>query len=309
MINAAINSEVHQMLAGHKILILITTYRRPEKLSRLVGQISHFICEYAGRNHYQIAITDSEPNNISPFNESVIYMNNKGIGFDSNLFWAFKRFINDYQYIFAIGDDDLLNPYQNPLHLIDDALASDAEVYLFNHYEFINTKDGINDKVIVGDPFYTQENARHYQSDPFTFATRPIPRYCGLVYRSRFIKSCLDILPFFNNTLHLYALPCLLAASHRKMAFVETPLTMFDFTPKNDGAWEDEVRVKSGLMNFCRALKGVVSESEIEIVIDAFYRDYFSTSSDLFQSHGDLYRFDTRALFSRFLERPILNQN
>ncbi|MFM7131870.1 MAG: hypothetical protein ACKO0V_21190 [bacterium] len=62
------------MARGKKIVLLITTYKRREKLIRLVRQMSHYISTYAGSNAYQIAITDSEQGNTSPFDSHIDYI-------------------------------------------------------------------------------------------------------------------------------------------------------------------------------------------------------------------------------------------
>lgn len=297
---------MHLMARGKKIVLLITTYKRREKLIRLVRQMSHYIITYAGSNAYQIAITDSEQGNTSPFDSHIDYMTNQGTGFDLNLLGALTKFSDVADYIFAMGDDDLLNPYLHPLPLIDQAIAAGAGVYLFNHLNYVNTDEGINEKVHLGDPLYNSSHLKLYRSDPFAFVTQPLPRYCGIIYESGFIKNCLETLAQFDHTLHLYAVPCLIAACQSRLAYYDTPLTMFDVTPKTDGAWEDNVRVRPGLLHFCRALKGVIPQAQLEQLLNGFYRDYFSKPSHLFTHQKDLYLFHTKESFLQYLENMAL---
>ena len=288
------------MNQAKKIVLLITTYKRREKLIRLVRQMSHYITTYTGSNQYQIAVTDSEQGNTSPFDTDIFYMTNQGTGFDLNLLGALRRFAGESDFIFAMGDDDLLSPYLNPLPLVDQATGAGA--YVFNHYEFTNTDEGINEKVRVFEPLYDARHTRLYHSDPFAFVTQPLPRYCGIIYESGFIRSCLETLTRFDHTLHLYAVPCLIAACQSRLAYYDTPLTMFDITPKTDGAWEDNIRVRLGLLHFCRALKGVIPPTQLDQLLDGFYRDYFSRPSHLFTHQKDLYLFHTKDSFLQYLE-------
>lgn len=290
------------MASAKKIVLLITTYKRQEKLIRLVRQMSYYIKTYTGSNQYQIAITDSERGNASPFDSNILYMTNQGTGFDLNLLGALRRFAGESDFIFAMGDDDLLSPYLNPLPLVDQATGAGAGAYVFNHYEYVNTDEGINEKVHVGDPLYDARHMRLYQTDPFAFVTQPLPRYCGIIYESGFIRNCLETLTRFDHTLHLYAVPCLIAACQSRLAYYDTPLTMFDITPKTDGAWEDNIRVRLGLLHFCRALQGVVPPAQHDQLLNGFYRDYFSKPSSLFTEKKDLYLFHTKESFLEYLE-------
>ena len=72
-----------------KICLLITTYRRDIQLVRLLSQIMDLRSKYTGSAVFETAVTDSELDNaarhiLEPLCD--LYVNNKGSGFDDNLF-------------------------------------------------------------------------------------------------------------------------------------------------------------------------------------------------------------------------------
>ena len=286
-------------MSNKKILFLITTYKRPEKLVRLVNQLTGLMKDYTGVNHYEIAISDSDKTACSLFDSTMTYIHNKGEGFDSNLLYAFERFWKDYDFIFPMGDDDLLSPFVN-LFYIDGVLQVDAGAYLFDHYFFLEkgvpgdhefTVSGraygdhseeanrLDAGLVVKGKFYNIESRANFQNDPFHFIVSPIPSYCGIIYDTRMIGNCLEFLPLFIGTLHLYVVPCLIAASRGSLAFFDYPLTMYHFETKTDGAWENKSHVFIGLMNFARRIKGLVRDHEYEILLKSFF-DFFFTKSE-----------------------------
>jgi hypothetical protein len=287
-------------MSKKNILILITTYKRPKTLARLVNQLVSVIKDYKGVNQYDIAISDSDRTASSLFDSTITYIHNKGEGFDCNLFYAFERFWQDYDFIFPMGDDDLLSPFAN-LFYIDGVLQVDAEAFVFDHCLFLqNVVPGDQEFVIGGraygdhsaeanrldgglvvkGKFYNTDSKTNFLNDPFRFIVNPIPSYCGIIYDTRLIGKCMELLPLFIGTLHLYVMPCLIAASCGSLAFLDYPLTFYHYEAKSDGAWENSSHVFMGLMNFARRMKGLVRDHEYEILLIAFY-DLFFTKSEL----------------------------
>jgi hypothetical protein len=308
-------------MSKKKILILITTYKRPEKLVRLVNQMVGLIKDYTGVNQYDIVVSDSDRTASSLFDSTITYIHNKGEGFDWNLFYAFERFWQEYDFIFPMGDDDLLSPFAN-LFLIDGVLKVDAEIYLFNYYLFLeNVVPTDQDFVISGraygdhseeanrpdaglvvkETFYKIENKINFENDPFHFIVSPIPSYCGIIYDTRLIGKCMELLPFFIGTYHLHVLPCIIAASRGSLEYFDIPLVLFDWNPNKEWG-EDMSLIYKGLMNFVRRSKGLVRDHEYEILLKSFYEWFFTKSEYGFRADPKFIGFKSWQEYLEYVE-------
>jgi hypothetical protein len=83
----------------------------------------------------------------------------------------------------------------------------------------------------------------------------------------------------YRGTLHLYALPLLMAAKLRKVHFVDFPLTYFRAEPSVSGAWENSDAVFFGLVKFLINLKFFLDPLEYETAKNGFMENYIGDDS------------------------------
>jgi hypothetical protein len=271
----------------HRIAIVVPTYQRNELLFRLLNQLLEATEAYRGRNHYVIHITDSDSAN--PAAESLSahdlrYHVNPGRGFDDNLLSFYGREA-DYDYVLSISDDDLLAPLEHePLTVIDQALESGHDAYLFNHANFVESAAGI-----------TITEARHLRDPRWAIdsealrdaSLRLLPKHVGLAYSRPLLTRYSSLLPRFRDTLHLYAAPFLLACSAGTARFVDEPIFLFRCEAHADGAWSSWKAVFDGLARFLHALRTTLSESQYSTAREGFFTHYLGRNAWLRRMVGE----------------------
>ncbi|GAA3056891.1 hypothetical protein GCM10010520_01900 [Rhizobium viscosum] len=267
-----------------KICLLITTHRRDIQLVRLLSQIMDLRSKYTGPAVFETAVTDSELDNaarhiLEPLCD--LYVTNKGSGFDDNLFHFYADHARNYDFIFSISDDDVFSCGQvNPLDLLELAAKQQHDAVLFNHCEYRSADMLATELTYTLSPsFYTNPKL---MDEPEAFRRHflgCVPRHVGLLYRSSFIIENLGKLAAFRNTLHLYAVPLLLALEKNRAMFFDYPLNYFAADRPRDGAWEDWTNVFMGLYRFLLAAKAILSPASFAITKQGFMANYLNDRS------------------------------
>jgi hypothetical protein len=256
-----------------RIGLLVPTYRRNELLAGLLTQCEALAGRYAGPNVYEVAITDSDPDNPRAAEwaaRAAVYALNTGRGFDDNLLSFWQRHADRYDYLLSISDDDLFADFElHPWRVIDIALESRPQALLFNHVEFRNGA--------LGEIYYGE---RYYRSVGMTanpeMLRRSIlelpPRHAGILYGRRLLQDALPRLQPFRETLHLYAVPLMLAAAHHRACFVDVALVLFNEDVKHGGAWADKGGVFDGLVRLLVGLHGVLPGDAYGMSCNGFWK-------------------------------------
>jgi hypothetical protein len=262
-----------------KICILIPTYKRNDSLFQLLSQINKIINDYVGPNSYKVIVTDSDVKNPQ---ESLItsscdqYIKNKGLGFDDNLLFFYHDNAHLYDYIFSISDDDLFGFQKiNPLYIVDSSLKDNPEAVLFNHINF-ESKNGL---IFLKNKHYSSLDLSINDDFLFTYFLKLLPRHAGLIYSSKLIFNYLETLSQYRGTLHLYALPLLMAAKLKKVNYIDFPLVYFKSEPSVSGAWENAEAVFFGLIKFLINLKILLNDAEYEAAKNGFIENYIGDDS------------------------------
>ncbi len=256
-----------------KITILITTFKREVSLNVILRQLDDFYKDYDKKNDYQILICNSDSNTSAIDFKKTLHsqikmpfrvITNQGEGFDDNLVNGFSNLEGDY--VFLMADDDIF--LENPFFSIDWSFGFiKKDCYLFNHVNASN-----------GELYYKNKirslNLRIH-----------LPRYCGLMYSIKFLKN----LPLekFNHTLHLYAIPFVIAALKNRVKLITTPLVIFSDPEKNDGAWVDKQAILLGLEKFLKNCKNFVSRDDFLALSHYFYENYLSKNSPVFRNESN----------------------
>ncbi len=242
-----------------KITILITTYRRNYSLNFILNQLAVFYQSYSGTNSYKFLICNSDKNYPLDLSNSflpTVVIENKNKGFDYNLLAGIRAVENECDYVFLMGDDDLF--LKNPFEAIDSAFGFfKKDCYLFNH---------------------VNKNNLRRQKRPGRFS---VPRYCGFLYRTKFLKQL--SLDDFDGTLHLYAAPLLLTS---KIKFIKKPLVVFNDSWKGDGAWQSCEAILEGLRKFLKSFKEILPQEKTKKLSANFFKSYFSEDSEVFHNKG-----------------------
>lgn len=259
-----------------KICIVIPTYRRNEQLFSLLNQCAAFMNEYRGPNAYDLAVTDSDRNN--PMAESIRqagmrYVINPGQGFDDNLYYFYASSSGTYDYIFSISDDDMFFVQRaNPLYMLDVAVLLGRDAVMFNHRD------------------YQRQDSSNYSVRPAVYYTNPLlscnddvlaqailsslPRHVGLLYSTHILRKYDNVISQFRGTLHLYAIPAILAAVDRNAAFLDYCLCLFHHEIRDDGAWESTEAVFHGILAFLKKLKTILPSDLYQVSEEGFMAEY-----------------------------------
>ena len=276
-----------------KICLLITTYRRDIQLVRLLSQIIDLRSKYTGPVVFETVVADSDPDNaarhiLEPLCD--LYVTNKGSGFDDNLFHFYADHARNCDFIFSIGDADVFSCGQvNPLDLLELAARQEHDAVLFNHCEYRSADMLATELTYTLSPaFYTNPKL---MDEPETFRRHflgHVPRHVGLLYRSSLIIESLGKLAAFRDTLHLYAVPFLLALEKNRAMFFDYPLNYFAADATSDGTSKDWTDVFMGLYRFLLAAKAILSPASFAITKQGFMANYLNDRSWL---RGSLSRF------------------
>ncbi|MBS0448191.1 MAG: hypothetical protein JSR59_19855 [Proteobacteria bacterium] len=260
-----------QAASGRTVAILITTYRRNAKLLRLVEMMTALIRAYAGPNHYFICVADSDRTNDVALPPGTSYLVNAGDGFDDNLLGAFRFLSGACDHVFAMADDDLPNPFVDPLTIIDAALRCDErDVVLFNHVTYVESGG-----ITLDRHFYSVTETVNLSADPIPMLSGRMPRYAGVLYRTAFVRALLPQLQALRTSLHAYAAPIYIAADRGRFLFFDHGIVLFDDAAKADGAWESARRVHRGLMQFLKHMAPCLSPGAYRYLVQGLYHVFF----------------------------------
>lgn len=268
-----------------RICILITTYKRNDRLLSLLAQCRDIFQAYQGNNTYTLCIADSDAENpvaqrlaADPL---VKYSINPGTGLDDNLFYFWKNNYDDHDYIFGIPDDAVFVPGVNPLYMIDGAAASGEDVAIFNSWHSSFRRDGgISPPGSKAFPDLLGVADRTMLSHHFL--TRPID-YGFALYATSALKNKETEIRRFNGKL-MYLAPILLAAMRRKLTFIPYAICFSNNLPVRtrrmfaDGAWESHTVVFNGVINFLAEAKRILpphfyKEMERFLLVSIFDKD------------------------------------
>ncbi|MQQ08443.1 hypothetical protein GFB49_08265 [Epibacterium sp. SM1979] len=273
-------------MTAMKICLLVPTYKRNIPLVRLLTQMHQRRSQYTGPCEFHVAVTDSDRNNearhiIEPLCDK--YITNEGVGFDDNMYFFYSKYLDGYDYVLSISDDDLLSVGSlNPLDLIELATKGKADAVLFGHRSYTTPDINAMDfQLTLQSHFYDRE-LFHESSETFRlFMLGYIPRHIGIMYRCSLIQNYLPQVELFRDTLHLFAAPFMLAARDNKIEFADVSLAYFNDDQKGDGAWQNETSVISGLIKFQKVCKTLMSPADYEILERGFWAHYFGNGAML----------------------------
>ena len=270
----------------NRICILIPTYKRNDALLRVANQCRDFIEKYRGHNSYELCVADSDPNNsIAPLPDylKAKYSVNPGSGFDDNLYYFWLNNIDKYDYIFSMSDDDLFMPQLNPLYLLDAAIETGNQVIMFNHRYY---KLHLNGTIELGAVLYPNIELLLDKTRLLHKLLATLPSHIGTLYSTKFLKITLDKTYEFRNTLHLYAVPVLLAAASNTLLFSDHVLCLYHNEFKSDGAWSVSENVIHGLVDFLKKLKQFLPPDLYGIAETGFFTFYFGDDCWIRQQIG-----------------------
>jgi hypothetical protein len=254
------------------VAILITTFNRNARLLRAVKAVCGLIEAYRGPNRYFVCVADSNRDNAVKLPAGVSRLANAGEGFDDNLLGAFRFLAGAADFVFAMADDDLMSPLNNPLTLIDAAIAdATGDVVLFNNISY----DEHGAEVVLGGRFYSVAETVNLAADPLPLLCGRLPRYAGILYRSAFVESIAGLLQPLRGSLHAYAAPLFIAADRGRFQFIDHGIVLFHDAAKSDGAWESAMKVHQGLMLFLQQMKPCLSASAHENLVRGLYHVFF----------------------------------
>lgn len=273
--------------SARRVCILIPTYKRNEALLRVINQTRDWMQKYGGHNIYSLCVADSDRENpIAPLLLSlgVQYSVNPGTGFDDNLYYFWLNNLDTYDFIFSISDDDLFTLWLNPLYLLDAAMDTGHEAIMFNHRFY---KLQPNGNIELGAVCYPNVEFVLNKTMLLHKLLSTLPSHIGTLYSTKLLKVTLARTSEFRNTLHLYALPVLLAAAAGTLLFSDYVLCLYHDTFKTDGAWSVSEDVIHGLVQFLSKLKPLLPRDLYNIAEEGFFRVYFGTHCTLRQQIGD----------------------
>jgi hypothetical protein len=271
----------------YRVCILILTYKRNIELLRLVSQTRDMIERYRGHNQYTICVADSDPNNpIAPLSPDlkIEYSINPGHGFDDNIYYFWRNNVDKYDFILSMGDDDLFTPWLNPLYLLDAAMDTGHQAALFNHRTFTSQPNGTID---VGGVSYPEVGLLSNKTQLLHRVLTAVPTHIGILYSTKLLKITLDKAWEFRNTLHLYAVPAIFAATSNTLLFSDYNLCLYQDGQKTDGAWGISANVMNGLIDFLKKLKQFLPADLYSVAEAGFFRFYFNRDSWLRQKIGN----------------------
>ena len=262
-----------------RICILILTYKRNESLLRVANQSRDMIDKYRGHNQYELCVTDSDPcNPIAPLPShlKVHHSVNPGSGFDDNIYHFWVNNVDKYDFIFSISDDDLFTPWLNPLYLLDAAIGSGHQAVLFNHRYY---KLQPNGNIELGEVNYPETVLLCDKTVLLQRVLTTIPSHIGILYSTKLLKITLKKAAEFRNTLHLYAVPLILAAAANALLFSDYVLCLYQNDLKTGGAWSVPENVVDGLVAFLKKLKQLVPDDLYRFAEAGFFSFYFGRNA------------------------------
>jgi hypothetical protein len=273
--------------SASRICIVIPTYKRNDRLLQVVHQCRELIDRYHGHNLYEICVTDSDPNNPIaplPLHLGVTYSLNPGTGFDDNLYYFWLNNIDRYDFIFSISDDDMFTTWLNPLYLLDAAIDTGNQVMMFNHRYYRPLADGKLElgAIVYPDPEFVVNKKLFLQRILTT-----LPSHIATLYSTKLLRITLETVSEFRNTLHLYAVPILLAAAANTLLFSDYVLCLYDSEFKTDGAWSVSENVIHGLADFLVKLKKLLPHDLYTIAEQGFFKFYFGSDCWIRKQIGD----------------------
>lgn len=268
-----------------RICILITTYKRNDRLLILLEQCHEIFRAYQGNNTYTICIADSDSANpiAQQLSEDpqVRYSINPGTGLDDNLFYFWKKNYDNFDYIFGVPDDSVFAPGVNPLYMIDGAAASGVDVALFNSWHSVYRRDGTIE-VPGSKAFSGLLGVADRTMLSHHFLTRPID-YGYTLYATSALKEKESEIRRFDRKL-MYLAPILFAAMKQRLMFVPYAICFSNNLPVRTrstlagGAWESHAVVFNGLVNFLAEAKRIIplqfyEELERFLLVSLFDKD------------------------------------
>lgn len=268
----------------YRVCLLILTYKRNVELLRLVNQTRDIIKGYRGRNHYELCVSDSDPNNPIAPELKVQYSINPGSGFDDNIYYFWRNNVDRYDFILSMGDDDLFTPWLNPLYLLDAAMDTGSQAALFNHRYFTSQPDG---NMELGGVNYPEVGLVCNKKQLLHRVLATVPSHIGILYSTNLLKATLDKAWEFRGTLHLYAVPVILAAASNTLLFSDYNLCLYQNDQKTDGAWSVSENVMNGLVDFLKKLKMLLPPDLYGVAETGFFSFYFDGNSWLRNKLGN----------------------
>ena len=143
---------------------------------------------------------------------------------------------------------------------------------MFNHRSVLSTPD--SGGLGLGPLFFTDSRLSWCKDTLVRSLLEHLPRHTGLLYSTRLLRENLATIASFCGSLHLYAVPMLLAAKEGKAAFFDYPLTWFSADAKTDGAWESHEKVFNGLWQFLERLHAVLPPDHARWAEAGFMKHY-----------------------------------
>ena len=273
---------------SHRIAIVIFTYKRNEDLMRLVEQCRVFLDTYRGHNIYELCVSDSDRNNPLAARApelGVKYSVNPGTGFDDNVYNFWRKHLESYDFIFSLSDDDMFAPWLHPLYLLDAATHSGNQATIFNHRYFTRDTSG---NIDLGGLSFPEVKLVYDRSYLLLRMLHNPPSHVGLLYSTKLLKATLTKAGEFRGTLHLYALPAILAAAANTLLYSEHVLCLFHRECKTDGAWNVSANVLNGLVEFLRKLKELFPPELYAVAEAGYFAEFFGSKSWLRAELGNI---------------------
>jgi hypothetical protein len=196
------------------------------------------------------------------------------MSFDENILTIYRRCAPFSDYILTMSDDDYFYAPVNPLYVIDAAVSRGDEAILFNHVTYLDRNNKLNATRYYEDLSLSNDNKALLNEVLFR-----LPRHIGLIYSTKLLQEKIDAIKSFKDTLHLYSSPFIFAAKNNKANFFDYPLFLFDKSDKNDGAWEDGIKVFRGLIVFLKNMKQYLSSDQYNYIKSGFFVLYFSENA------------------------------
>lgn len=269
-----------------RIALLVPTFRRPQALAALLDEVAALQARYAGRNRWQLVVTDSERDNpraAAIAARCAQYLRNPGEGFDDNLLAAWAALAPTHDWVFSISDDDRFDLDRlpggsgcHPWERIDAALAAPADpaapwALLFDHRGCERSPGGeplpraryYGDAALAGD---LAGQRRLFLGLP--------PRHAGLALAGPYLQRCLPLLAPFRGSLHLYVVPFLLALAEGRHRYVDHSVVLFHDAVKADGAWAHGGRVVEGLLQLLAGLAELLPTEAWQLACAGFWANF-----------------------------------